>query len=422
MTQMQKPPPSPDGPNLDPFSRIAGSYTKPAAITEMLNWVQDNAHLISPGFACARLPEGCSLAVSVVYLDPKADAHDVGMGKVGLLKHALTKIAAAAGIRFDPVASGRIDDGSEPYYVHWRAVGAWRHLDGSILPIVGDKEMDLREESAQVERIYKQSKDPEKQIREMRAFIMGHAQSKAELRAIRKALGIRSYTPDELQKPFVVVNLAFTGHSDDPQIRRENAAAIRASMLGGAQALFGPPPEPQGMQLPAMPTAPALPMPSAASGAHAPPPVHATRADEDDVESTPSLTGGTTQQPQQTQATPTRRGRAAGGASSSSSGGAVVKFGRLAGTLLKDLDAENLDWYVGALKRNLDDPAKSKPQYREQDEAHYREVLAELERRNGVPADTKVANGPAAPQQQRATSPAAPSFAPDDRGDDADKY
>lgn len=392
----------------DPVSNLIGAFTEPKSITQRLRWAKENTHLISPATTCARLPEGCSVSINVVWMDPTKDAHDVGGGKVSLLKHALQTLAGAAGVRFDPHSSGRLDDGSDPYYVHWKAVGAWQHLDGSVLPLVGDKEMDLREGSAQVERILaKATRDPEGQVRDVRAFILAHAQSKAELRAIRKGLGLRSYSPAELrEKPFVVVKLMFTGHSDDPQIRRENAAAIRATMLGGAQALFGPAPAPAhalpAISLPSFASAPARPVAALSSG-HAPPPVGSVGDDEEqDVMPTQPAAA----------AAPRRSATSTGRKSSGAADVPIARFGKnTKDRPLADLEQEELDWYAGAVKKNLDDPAKAN--FKAANEAHYREVLAEMERRNGVPPDAGSAPTRGA---------AAPDFDADDRGDAADDY
>lgn len=404
----------------DKYSSLAGTFSKPGGLTARLQWAADNTHLISPATTCGRLPEGCSVAVSVVHLDARVDAHDVGFGKLGLLKHALMRIATAAGIAFDPLASGRLDDATDSHYVHWRAIGAWRHLDGSILPVVGDKEMDLRDGSAQVDRIYANSKEKakgDKQLMEMRAFIVPHAQSKAELRAIRKALGIRSYTASELERPFVICKLMFTGQSENPRIAEANAAAIRNSMLGGAQALFGPPAGSTvpAQALPAMQNAPV-------SFGHSPPPVGATRAELDD-ESGPSLLQGRQEHIDTTGTSVPESSRAPAQAASTSQATKqspppagdvhIVKLGRSKGRPVTDLDAEGLDWYVSVLKDSVDDPKKAR--WRADNEADYRAVLAERERREGAPPQTttSAAAKPAAPP---------PDFDAADRGDSPDDY
>ena len=363
----------------DPIERLVGAFTEAKAITARLRWASENCHLISPATTCARLPEGCSVAISVVQFDLTVDAHDVGFGKVSLLKHALSMLASAAGVRWDPRASGRVDDGSDPYYCHWRSIGAWQHLDGTILPIVGDREVDLRDGSAQVERIFATSKDAEKQVREMRAFIVGHAQSKAELRAIRKAFGIRSYTKAELEKPFVTCRLMFTGQSDDPQIRRENAAAIRGTMLGGASALFGSPPgasQLPTMALPAMPVAPMLPLP--AVHGLPPPPVGASADYDDDLpDSTPDVS---TPAPRPVVA-PAVTGAATTNGARQESAGITMKFGKAKGVPLDKMEEKDLRWYADFIEKKLDAPDEQK--FRANNEKQLSALRAELASRSG---------------------------------------
>jgi len=191
---------------------VAGSFDDVQAINAKLREAAAVAHLISPATSCPRLAPGCIVSTCLVAIDPATDTHDVGMGKRALLKTALLKLANAAGISWNPGASGRVDDGREPRVVHWHSEGAWRSLDGTWLPVVGDCMMDLRDGSAQVAKILESAGDAEKgrkQLRDMRAKILEHAQSKAMLRGIRSALSIRSYTAAELQaKPFVVARLS----------------------------------------------------------------------------------------------------------------------------------------------------------------------------------------------------------------------
>ena len=104
----------------------------------------------------------------------------------------MLKLANAAGICWNARASGRIETHPRhPYTVHYHAEGAWRGLDGSWLPVVGEVLVDLRDGSAQVQKILESAKNDESgrvQLRDMRAKILEHSASKAELRGIRKAL------------------------------------------------------------------------------------------------------------------------------------------------------------------------------------------------------------------------------------------
>lgn len=225
------------------LAQVTGTFDNSSKVNELLRIAQEKCHLISPATACPRLPPGCVVGLNVVPIVVANDSHDVGAGKRGLLRTALLRLANAAGIQW--LGSTRIDPGTDPYYVHWHATGVWRSLDGTWLPVVGDCQMDLRNGSAQVAKILESARATEKrsaeevgrvQLRDTRAKILEHAQSKAECRGIRKALAIRSYTERELSdKPFVVARMMWVGNPNDPQDR----AAIRDSFLNGIGALMG---------------------------------------------------------------------------------------------------------------------------------------------------------------------------------------
>lgn len=228
---------------------LSGTFSRGADVTQRLaDASAGRAHLVAPATACDVVPEGCAVALSVVTIDPENDTYDVGMGKRGLGKAALDRLGAAAGISWDATQSRRLDDGRDPHYCVYYAVGTYRHFDGTEVQITGTKEMDLRVGSPQLEALEERArlkgKSADAQIREMRLHILAHAESKAKLRATR-SIGIRSsYTRDELARPFVVAKLMFTGQSDDPEIRRMFASKRADAMLGGGRALYGVAPVP----------------------------------------------------------------------------------------------------------------------------------------------------------------------------------
>ncbi len=265
---------------------VSGSFRDAPSATSALADASQRAHLVAPATVCATLPEGCEVSLSAVMVDVATETYNLS-GKRGLGKPALDRIAAAAGVSWDPVHSGRIDDGSDPRYCHYRAVGTVPEFDGRLRTICGEVEIDAREGSPQIEEIRFKAKtakddrgnpkprDPEPQIRELRKFLLRHAESKAKLRAIR-SLGIRAcYTEDELKKPFVIARLMFTGASEDPEARRYYRGRIADAMLGAAAKLYAPP------------TAPSLPAPAG----HRPPAVGAVGA-EDFVDITEREYGG----------------------------------------------------------------------------------------------------------------------------------
>jgi hypothetical protein len=373
--------------------RLNGTFTAVEHLSERLRFAAQHCHLLG-AVSASKLPEGCAVAIGVVRVDPAVDAHDVGGGKYSLLSHTLYRLAQTAGIAFDPDRSGRVDDGSDPHYCKWRAVGARRDLDGSVVPVVREKVMDLRDGSPMVAKIRAESKDDasfQRNLRMQRAFLEAHAQTKAEQRVIRKLLGLRSYTREELERPFAVVKLQFTGHSDDPEIRRANAAAIRDQMLGGVQAMFGPP---KRMASPVHALEAASPAPLSERRSP-PPPVGVVSSDDEEDDDVPVAVGMP-----QTSTSPGAHVQAAPPAQETpASDGPRCAFGRgMQGKLLSELKDKQLDWYRSALAENVADPNRAA--YLEQNKRMLAEVDAEIARRKR----------------------AADSAVEIDRGDDPDAY
>lgn len=224
------------------------------AVTAKMLELASAYHMVSPATHVDDLPIGCGVALSYVSVDPNdgkdgpGDVCDVGSGKVGLSAVVLSKIAAAAGVSWDAERSGRLDNGSHPHYVHYRAVGHVRNFDGSTRTLTGEVEIDAREDSPQIEEIRQKAAGRDRsdggarQILELRKFLLRHAERKAKSRAIAD-LGIkRSYTRAELKKPFAVARLMFTGQTDDPVQKQVFALKTADRMLASMSALCGPPP------------------------------------------------------------------------------------------------------------------------------------------------------------------------------------
>jgi hypothetical protein len=352
------------------LARIPGAYRNPKEITARLQYAAENFHLVSPATACGAVPEGCSISLSTVIIDVDRETYDVAGGR-GLSKVALDKISAAAGISWDAKQSGRIDDGSDPHYCMWRSVGRMRHLDGTEVQIIGHKEMDLREGSPTV------GSDTPKQVKEKRLHITSHAETKARLRAVR-SIGIRTaYTKAELEKPFVVAKIMWTGQSTDPELRRLFAMKQADAMIGGSRALYGE----------SAPTA-ALP---AMTAPLAPPPVGRSLERDDDYDAAPRFDSRTVDMPPPTPApAPAAQAAApvapaapspaptAGGLGPS---GVVMKFGKGKGTPIEQASDRDLEWYGDAIAKSVDDPEKSR--YREGNERELAAVRAEVARRAG---------------------------------------
>lgn len=266
-TEAQRPAAPPAGTQLVREERrpISGTYHEPAALDGALKAASRTAHLVSPAPTFGLLPPGFGVRLAAVLVDSRTETYPIpGGSKLGLSKVALDKIGHALGLSWDPVQSRRLDDGRDPRYCRYRAVGSYLGPDGIRHFVSAEKELDLRDGSPTVEGLHEQQKakgkgDATKQVRELRMHIVSHAETKARLRAIR-SMGIRtSYDKDELEKPFVAVQVMFTGQTEDPELRREFAKMQAAAALGGTSMLFGGPPGGTHL-LPAEPPLPAPPV------------------------------------------------------------------------------------------------------------------------------------------------------------------
>lgn len=339
-----------------------GSYSDPGLINAMLDSAE-HYNLVAPATACGRLPEGFEVVISCVRVNPDAEiggpgevyATSVGKNaKYGLSKSVLDQIASALGVTWDAGRSGRLDDGRDPRYCHWRTVGHVQNFDGTWRTILGEKEMDLRDGSPQVQAIIERveannkknpnwaPKSPDGQIREMRLHIMGHAETKARLRAIR-SMGIKtSYTPDELRKPFAVARLMATGHSNDPTLRREFARMQFAAGLDATTRLFGAP-------------TPALPQQTHVPTLHAPPPLGAVGYDPDDDSGVPvphhpdnvETQGEPVPKSEPRQSAPRQ-------AAARQSGGHVIPGGKAKGTPLSEATDNDLNYWGKRIRADLE--------------------------------------------------------------------
>jgi len=389
---------------LATFNRITRDA---ATVGEALERAQAVGHLVSPATSTGTLPEGTSIALSAVLVDVVKETYPIPGGDLrGLGKVALDRIALAAGVSWDPRASHRLDDGRDPRFCAYLAVGSVRMFDGSTCTITGEKELDMRDGSPAVEALRARYQDkladwkrdkqglapksPEAQISEVRVHLLSHAASKAKLRAVR-SLGIRtSYTKTELAKPFVVAKLTFTGETSDPELRREFALMRAASFLGAHESLYGAGP----------PAAPQLP-----PGRRAPP--VGTVVDEDgvietaDVDEpapappTPPATTAPVAEPDASQTppgaavAPVQETRAAARAAAS---GFCIPGGRSKGTPLEKADDRDLSYWAERLEQEIAD-GTGKPQFRDRNEALARAIRGEQGRRSGADQDDGGSSG-----------------------------
>lgn len=374
-----------------PDDVITGSFGDAARVSMLLRQAAERFNLVSPATTCGSLPDGVEISFSAIMIDPAVETYKITETQLGLGRVALDRIAQAAGIVWDQERSGRLDDRSHPHYCVYRAAAWVRDLDFTLRPLLPqEKVMDLRDGApreqdliaqsasklrrersynknnltdAEIERAAREA--AKNQLRAERLHIEGHCQTKARNKVVR-ALGVRhSYSPEELAKPFVIVRPTYSGRSDDPQIRRENAAAIREAALGSARALFG---------APAQTAAPAA-LPAEVHTFRSPPPI-SDYVDSHVVTDEPPMNAA----PRQERRAPAREpqeSRAAGGAG----GGAALPFGRAKGTPVRDADESDLEWVANALAEMIDNPEKAR--FRDDNQALLDAIDAELRRRRG---------------------------------------
>lgn len=170
------------------------------------------------------------------YRYARKDRSNEKKSKYALTAVALQKIAQAAGIKWLPdqcrvVDRARSKDGH--IYLRYQAVGAVRQPNGEWQWITGEKEIDTavfaeRREAEMRDKLKNRPRDanytaeqiPEmvrRDVLQMKENILGHAETKAQNRVIRKLLALpQVFTYDELQKEFAVPRLAFRPDHVDP--------------------------------------------------------------------------------------------------------------------------------------------------------------------------------------------------------------
>lgn len=406
----------------------ANSSNDATEINRSLREAARTMHLVGPAPSCPRIAEDCEVMFSRVLVNSDATAGEVykvsGFGenaKLALGKAPLEKIAMAAGITWDPSLSRRDDNGSNPYYCEYTAVGEVFDYDGRRMTLIGTKAVDLRDGAAMWQDAHERARDKaiaaaeeandnrdlssdqkrralddgyrnaEKEIRHARIHIVALAQSKARLRAIR-SIGLKpSYTADELTKPFVITKLIWTGRTNDP-VKSEIYARARAEhFLGSSRRAYGA----------------ELPAGLAPRALSAPPPVSEFRDIDDESDraftgfgAAPFIDGAEvqngdtngdhkdpgaaatdeSQKPQPTEqstSTETKPAQTAATLDTTEAENFIVRFGRDKGKRL--IDVKKLDWLLDALTASIEDETKA--QYLQKNKADRATILREQNRR-----------------------------------------
>jgi len=243
-------------PEVNALTRSTGGvFNSVEKLSEAVKALGERFNLVQPGGAIGGdLPLLHAAGISFVFVDQNETYRIPGRSQVGIGKNALDRIAAAAGVRWNPHLCGLlVGNSSDPNMVEFQAVGTILQLDGTERMITAVKRIDLRaDKSLPIEKwgsdaqeIARQAardkREPWPQILQQRQHILSLAESKAKNRAIR-SLGVRTaYEPSELAKGFAVLRLQFTGRSEDPEVEREVSMMIARRALGGSAMLFGTP-------------------------------------------------------------------------------------------------------------------------------------------------------------------------------------
>lgn len=240
------------------LARLAGCWTDLDEACATLARAQAAGHLISPAASVSALLPGTALSTSLVLVDVKTETYPALNGKgVALKKEALDRIAGAAGVGWEhPVVLLE-----QKHRIILSVRGSLMQFDGTIRPLEGTKEIDLRDGSSAVEQMIEEAIAKErkwlednrqqgdavargraraaKAIAQKRGAMTALSDTGARLRAIR-SLGVRqAYDPAELVKPFVAARLVFTGRTGNPDIDRSIAERVAERFLSAGDALFG---------------------------------------------------------------------------------------------------------------------------------------------------------------------------------------
>lgn len=247
-----------------------GIYTDLPSLLTAFDKLRDRYNVCIPIMQPDVIPTMYAVALRPVAIDARVDSAGKPLSsdiyqdgrdkkKYGISRIGLDKFAAAANISWHPGYTGRVDDGGEQWFRRYRACGVVQGLDGTPRLITAHKTIDLRATAwgerkstwDGKEKVYRVVTDggkdaigmTENALQEARKFIDEQCESKAMNRVLRKFAFIRGlYTREDLAKPFVISALVFTGHTDDPEMRKEVARAMVERAMGGTTALFGPAP------------------------------------------------------------------------------------------------------------------------------------------------------------------------------------
>lgn len=223
------------------IEKRTGVMRDEGALSAAGQYLAQNTILLTP-ITNTVIPAGFGVQVSAIYvqnLDQETYPVKGGAGKRGIGKALLNRIAQGSGIEWDTDRCVRLDDGSDPHYCLFQVVAVQRGMDNRLRPLIAVKEMDLRDGSSAALELLS-GNNGRAALAGQRAHIVSHAETKAKLRLIREATGMRhAYSEEELARPFCAAKLVFTGDFGDEATNREVHLMVAAQTLGLSATLFG---------------------------------------------------------------------------------------------------------------------------------------------------------------------------------------
>lgn len=149
----------------------------------------------------------------------------LGKNEVSLAKIGLRKIADCGGINTE---THRTDDRRIPNYWEVKAIATYTGIDGRTVRREATCEWDLRDGSARMKGWTRP------QVEENRKNGLRNCEARAINAAIRECGLKQKYTRAELEKPFLVLRVAFQPDMADPEQRRQ----VTEHALRGTAALY----------------------------------------------------------------------------------------------------------------------------------------------------------------------------------------
>ena len=229
-------------------ARTGGVITSAEEYSKSMQTWQQKFNVMTPFTSVSGIAPSFGIIASVVRINPDQAAGEVYSGttpegrpampflkgakgqpneELALAKIGLRKIAECGGISTSTV---RTDPRTIPNYWEFKATASYRGLDGSTVTREATFEWDLREGSDRMKGW------TANQVSEGRKNGLRACESRAINAAIRECgCGIKQkYTRAELEKPFLVVRVAFQPDMHDPAIKE----MVTRQALGGVHAMY----------------------------------------------------------------------------------------------------------------------------------------------------------------------------------------